>query len=59
MPTISTELEPRMPNIIAAAPDASIAAIIGVLTDVTGGGHAGIGGAGVGIIINPWGGAGE
>jgi len=42
-----------MPNIIAAAPDAYIVAIIGAPPDVTGGGLEGIGGAGVGTIIEP------
>ena len=40
-----------MPSIIAVMPDAFIAAMFGVPTDVRRGGHEGIGGAGVGIII--------
>ena len=40
-----------MPNIIADAADASIAAMLGAPTDGIRGGHEGIGGAGVGIII--------
>jgi hypothetical protein len=46
-------LRSRMPNIIAAARDASIVATTGVPTDAIGDGHAGIGGAGVGTIIDP------
>jgi hypothetical protein len=41
-----------MPNIIAAAPDAFIAAMFDAPTDGIRGGHEGIGGAGVGIIID-------
>ena len=46
-------LELRRLNIIAAALAAFIAVTIGDLTDVIGGGHAGIGGADVGITIEP------
>src|SRR5687767_198993 len=42
-----------MPNIIADAADASIAAMLGAPIDVIGGGHEGIGGAAGGIIIEP------
>jgi hypothetical protein len=44
-------LELRRLNIIAAALAAFIAVTIGDLTDVIGGGHAGIGGEDVGIPI--------
>ena len=41
-----------MHNIIAVAADAFTAAMSGAPTDVIRGGHEGIGGAGVGIIID-------
>jgi hypothetical protein len=41
-----------MPNIIAAAADASIAAMFGAPTDGIRDGHEGIGGGGGGIIID-------